>query len=76
MSSLKLVCLHFTQIDILFHQCHTYWFYFSINSSFHYSMDVVHPTWDEYEKVAKLGSGSYGTVYKVRKKGMHRLYIT
>ena len=24
-----------------------------------------------YEKVAKLGRGSYGTVYKVRKRGKH-----
>ena len=31
-------------------------------------MEQSHPSWDEYEKVSELGSGSFGTVYKVKNK--------
>ena len=30
-------------------------------------MEKLSPSWEEYEKIEKLGTGSFGTVYKCKK---------
>ena len=37
--------------------------------------DISNPSWDDFELINILGSGSYGIIYKVRRKGKHLSFL-